>query len=323
MKIFRLKRSPQHDPSLGFTLVEVLMAISILGMTASLISYAVSQMITTNQKLAKEQDRRVELSRALDLIANDVKISTIDTTGRAVPKKADGVTDAISGTVVLDMDVVAGDALDGGTAATTCATATKNRIIYTIRASSSTEIGPNVLYRYGLISNSAGKIDCGGTLLDDGYAIADALSIDNTTRAITPPTCGSSAATGERGFYTCVKDNQVSLAVYIATQSIKTSSGYTNTKTYGINRNVISGATVATVSKTPELWCLVPNIVGQTNSAAATAIATVASTVDTTQTLRANAIRTEVSANDEIVTSQYPAPNTKLPCDGGMVTYTY
>jgi prepilin-type N-terminal cleavage/methylation domain-containing protein len=185
-----LKRSHKHHCSQGFTLIEVLMAIVIMGFTASAISYALSWMLNSNQNLTKEQNRRVEATRALDLIAEDIRISQVaalgDTSRPALPS---GV---ITGTVVLDMDIVSAQIFGAGGTPTSCPDAAKNRIVYSIKSVNN----QNILYRYGLISNSDGEIKCTDDLqTNDGDRIADGISIANNTQTIAAPTCGSVAAT--------------------------------------------------------------------------------------------------------------------------------
>jgi prepilin-type N-terminal cleavage/methylation domain-containing protein len=332
-KAFQSKKiARNHHRISGFTLIELLMAMSIMAITATLISYAVSQMIASNQKLGQEQNRRVEVARALDMIASDIKISKIDTSGRALPTGA-----TITGTVVLDMDVEADDAIEEDTATGTkgvaVCTAEQRRIIYSVKPNTG-EVGQSVIYRYGLISQADGKIHCKSNAAypnahilptDNGSASADAISIENSTQAIPLPTCGATERNAD-GFYTCTKDNQVSIVIYTATQSVKGGSTFTNTKTYAIARNVVSGESISPLSSTPEL-CDVPQLVGFTKSnptnGAEAKITAVKSTTDPLKTLRSNAIRTEVSSSGDTVTSQSPLAGNKLPCDSGLVIYTY
>ncbi len=292
LKIFIRKFPNQNYTSAGFTLIELLMAISIMGITASLISYGISSMITSNQNLSTEQNRRVEASRALDLIANDVRISEIKS-GRTSPSGS-----GVGGNLVLDMDIASGTCLD--------------RIIYSIQASSSGEIGPNVVYRYGRIPDGNGTINCGD--VPRNVAIADGISINN----IEPPTCNAtslpaSPATGINGFYSCVSDNQASIAIF---------SKLSITKTYGINRLVTSGFIPDIPTITDD--CTVPDLsVGaptpKTKAEAETAIST-------TTNLLFNGINIEQSTAavaGRPVLSQMPQPGTAIPCAKGLVTYTY
>jgi prepilin-type N-terminal cleavage/methylation domain-containing protein len=296
MKISKLKLSSHdRDAVAGFTMIELLVSIAVMGITASLVSYGIGTMISSNQNLAKEQNRRVEASRALDMITADVKLSRIQS-ARTLPS-------GVSGTLVLDMDLVTG---------TICTDATKNRIIYTIQASGSDEIGPNVVYRYGLISGSDGTIDCtGGTPVNT--PIADAITITNSISNIIAPTCNSPAVstpssppTGVNGFYSCVSDNQVSVVLF---------SKLSNTKIYGVNRTINSGYIPDVPTATND--CDVPDLgVGSTPKSP-----TDANTAISNANLLYNGINLEVSGTQ--VLSQTPPSGTKIACNKGLVTYTY
>jgi prepilin-type N-terminal cleavage/methylation domain-containing protein len=306
-KISSLKLSNKNNlNSDGFTLLELLMAVAVMGITSSTISFAVSSMITSNQSLAKEQNRRVEVSRAMDLIANDIRTSEIKS-GRTLPT---GVSNP-----VLDMDTVV--------SATSCV----DRIVYSIKSSVSGEIGPNVLYRYGRIPGQNGILDCGSTNSPRNVAIADGISTNNSianiTASITETTCSSPAVsspasppTGVNGFYSCVSDNQASIALF---------SKLSPTKTYVINRTVTSGfiPDVPTAASTATDGCTVPPLVGTGTPKTKTG-----AEIDiSTNTLISNGIDLEpsvafVDANRPVL-SQNPQPGTKLPCGKGLVTYTY
>jgi prepilin-type N-terminal cleavage/methylation domain-containing protein len=300
MRTFKLKIPESNIYNVaGFTLVELLMAISIMGITASLISVAVSSMISSNQNLVKEQNRRVEASRAIDLIANDVKVSQIVT----ATKPAGASSTAVA---VLSMDLVTG----------ACSDTTKNRITYLIKpvtAGSTTEIGPNVLYRHGVLSDvSNGAPACSDSLpTGDGYPIADA--IDRGT--LDAPTCSSSAVlTGNTGFYSCV-NNVASPQLDAQQVSVALFSKLSGNKTYGINRTITSGFSPNTPTSTND--CNVPDITSTTKTPtqANTAI-TAAGT-----TLLYNGI--DIEAGGTTVITQNPLAGTKLPCNKGLVTYTY
>ncbi len=290
-KIFILKFLKKSHPLAGFTLIELLMAISVMGITASLVSYGASSMITSNQNLSTEQNRRLEVSRALDLIANDLRISEIKS-GRTLPS-------GVGGNLVLDMDIASGTCTD--------------RIIYSIQASSSGEIGPNVVYRYGRIANQNGTLDCTDT--PRNVAIADGVSLNNN---ITSPICNAqslptSPASGVNGFYSCVSDNQASIAIF---------SKLNSTKTYGINRLVTTGFIPDVPTSTND--CTVPDLSAGTATPKTQAQAETA--INTTSNLRSNGINLEPStavAASRPVLSQMPQPGTKIPCGRGLVTYTY
>jgi prepilin-type N-terminal cleavage/methylation domain-containing protein len=319
-KKFRLKLSDRKQPSAGFTLLELLMGIVVMGLVSSFISYAVSSMINSNQNLAKEQNRRVEVSRALDIIANDLENSQI------VPATLPtGVTGA---TPVLSMDIIKG-------ACTTPNTA-KNRISYyikTVPTTSTSQLGPNVIYRHGLVSGTTSRIDCAESLpTGDGDAIADAIDIST----ISPPTCISPAVSnGTTGFYSCgvninVDASNIPTEPTIPQQvSIALYTKLSNTKTYGLNRTFASRYVPDTATTTND--CTVPDLTSSTSTSrtpdlANTAIrdatpvtASAANTALANKLLR-NGISIEGGGT---VITQNPLPGAKIPCGKGLVTYTY
>ena len=74
MKISNLIRQAKYAaPNAGFTLIELLLAIALTGIVSTIISSGISMMISSNQKLAAEQNRRLEVSRVLDAIVYDIQ----------------------------------------------------------------------------------------------------------------------------------------------------------------------------------------------------------------------------------------------------------
>jgi prepilin-type N-terminal cleavage/methylation domain-containing protein len=99
MKTFRLKLfAPDCHTASGFTLIELLASIAIMGMTASFISFALSSIVSSNQNLGKEQNRRVEASRAVRIqveergmregIANSQEWAEIASRKKAIAERA-------------------------------------------------------------------------------------------------------------------------------------------------------------------------------------------------------------------------------------------
>jgi prepilin-type N-terminal cleavage/methylation domain-containing protein len=288
---------PKHQPSAGFTLVELLVSIAIMGITSSLISYAIGSMISSNQSLAKEQNRRTEVSRALELITTDIKGSIVEPVGN-IPSSI-----TVQGSPILYLKPLALE---------TCSTDSNKVIVYSIEpttTSTTTAIGPNVIYRYGLISNSNGNYDCNDT--PQSTPIADAVSLGS----LTAPDCVATDitdfyTTGTNGFYSCVSDNQVTVALL---------TKFAGNKIYGVTQTTNSGAPV-TVSSTAGTTCTVPNLLtGGTGGVPFSP--TEANTAIANANLRYYAINTE--SGGSTVLSQNPLPGSKIPCNKGLVTYTY
>lgn len=297
LKIFILKR----HASAGFTLVELLVSIAIMGVISSTISYAVGSMISSNQNLGQEQNRRTEVSRALELMTSDIKNSSIE----PVPTDYQTITsNAVQGTPILYLKPLS---------LATCADNSKKVIVYSVQAQSSTDktaLGPNVVYRYGLIPGTDGNYNC-ATDSVQSTPIADAISVGT----MDPPTCEVSSASvdnsdfysvGENGFYSCVSDKQVTVALF---------AKFSGSKIYGVSQTTNSGDPV-TVSNTEVPLCDVPALIGRTGAGSATVNQDIINA-----SLRFYPINT-ASGGDTVLT-QNPMADSKIPCDKGLVSYTY
>jgi prepilin-type N-terminal cleavage/methylation domain-containing protein len=300
MKIFKLKiLLPNHHPSAGFTLIELLVSIVIMGIISSSISYGLSLMISSNQTLGKEQNRRTEVSRALDLMVSDIKSANIE----PVPANYTTTNTSIVGTPVLYLKPLS---------LATCPDNSKKVIVYSIQAQPATDktaLGPNVVYRYGLIPDTDGNYNCDEAV--PSTPIADAIS----TGTMNPPTCSVSSATvdnsdfynvGENGFYSCVSDKQVSVALF---------AKFSGSKIYGISQTTSSGDPV-TISGTEITLCVVPDLIGRTGAGSSTVNQDI-----TTANLRFYSINT-ASGGDTVLT-QNPMAGSRIPCNKGLVSYTY
>ncbi|MCY7335517.1 MAG: type II secretion system GspH family protein [Chamaesiphon sp.] len=302
MKRPKLDRfSPTDSRSAGFTLVELLVAIAITGIVSTMISYAIGSMVSSNQKLGVEQSRRVEISRALELISTDIQIAQ-------VINPAATVQAAITASNSANAFNPARNSLDTPVLylelPKTCS-GVPERVIYSIRAKSAGEqrFGPNIIYRYGRIANENGNIDCASTPVPSA-AIADAITAANIT-----PTCSSRAInSGTNGFYSCVSDNQASIAIFGAVSSANT---------YALNRIVKSGFVPPVPTASDD--CTVPDLLTtpKTPSEANTTILTPSLPY---KGLSAAGIAT---TGGSTVISQTPSAGSKIPCLKGLVTYTY
>ena len=330
MKISKLNQFNHTDnTSAGFTLIELLVSISIMGIVSALVGTGITFMVSSNQKLAAAQSRRVEVSHALDVISYDIrKAENVNGTqnyteagGVKTPAPAATVTDAIladGGTVptgftpvlFLKISIVCNDS-----------TIIPERVIYTTKAKIAGDglVGPNVLYRYGRIADENDSIPCSG---NDPVNVPIADNITPVVPAATTPTCVAPAATpapeatgvGANGFYTCVSDTQVSIALF---------AKLSDTLIYGDNRTITSGSITPTATvtggsiatPTTIVYCEVPDLLTtpKTPSQANTAIRT-------DKDLSYAGIPTTGGSN---VVSQTPSALSKIPCKKGLVTYTY
>lgn len=353
MKISKLNQFNHTDNiSAGFTLIELLVSISIMGIVCALVGTGITFMVSSNQKLAAAQSRRVEVSHALDVISYDIRKAENVNGNQNSPTPATDITDAIQ-TSINNTNPTDGEGrLDDGSTllwnsgftpvlflkiSIVCSDnkIVHERVIYSTRAKTSRDgrVGPNVLYRYGRIADENDSIPCSYNATTDTVIVAAPVNVsiaDNIITAATPPTCSAPAATpapaatsvGANGFYTCVSDNQVSIALFAELSNRR--DNLTNRLIYGDNRTITSGSITSTatvtggsVSTTPAtiVYCEVPDLLttSKTPSQANTAIRT-------DKDLSYAGIPTTGGSN---VISQTPSAGSKIPCKKGLVTYTY
>ena len=373
MKILKLNRQAKYDdPNAGFTLIELLLAISLTGLVSTILSSGISMMISSNQKLAAEQNRRLEVSRALDAIVYDIQKAknvngtqnttvAADGTKTATPAANIGaaITAAIAaastseitatsnvnafdppdtlGTPVLflEIPVICKRNVALGIEQTTYGT---DRVIYSIRPKQSGEqrLGPNILYRYGRITDADGNVDCRPGLISEPVFAPMADKIIAPTPTTNVPSCSATAdnlSIGSNGFYSCVSDTQVSITIYAQLNNRRDSqtitAGFNRTSTAGSDSTTFTTDTTAR-DPSPSQLCRVPPLVNTspltTPSGAATAIGA-ARIVDPPPTSGATTAPllysgVNIKGGTEVIT-QTPLEGTRIPCGKGLVTYTY
>jgi prepilin-type N-terminal cleavage/methylation domain-containing protein len=322
MHILKLKLNRNNNA--GYTLVELLVAIAVMGFASGLVSYALSSMLSSNQKLVMEQNRRIEIVRAMETIVQDVEAARIIPVTDIDPENSTKV----KGTVVLALQ-----SLD--------ASCPDEQIIYTIKYQDGSDKnlwGPNIIYRYGRIpkyegiksdnTKADGKIDCGAS--PQTTPLADGVSIKNNAKSMVTPTCTAPSATPPasfaslptldtkssdliNGFYACINDQQVSLAIFSKiADSNKSDGSKVITKTFGINQSVTSGL-IPDVPTTSSTLCRVPTLQNMSPIEAEKAISNA--------NLIANGI--DIDPDDNKVVSQNPLQGNRVPCGMGLVTYTH
>ncbi len=165
------KLSSSYSSTRGFTLVELLVAVAITGIVITVAGFGLVAILQANKKAEAATERRIELNRAIDYIANDIKesssASTVRPSGWGVPSGS-----TYSPVLFLTKPNEPG-------------------VGYYIRSASGVEwLGPQVIYR-------SEKPDFGGK------AFVDAIS-DGP-----PPNCtGSGDTMGSKGFKVFVANNR-------------------------------------------------------------------------------------------------------------------
>jgi prepilin-type N-terminal cleavage/methylation domain-containing protein len=342
MNILRFNQTyKNNNTSTGFTLIELLVSIIITGIVSTLVGAGINFMVSSNQRLAAAQSRRVSVSQALDTIAYDIRKSE-NVNGSQNYTEAAGVktiTPAASVAAAIAASVTIDGALDASkwdssytpvlflkipvictvtdtttTPPTITATILNERVIYSIKAKVSGDgrVGPNILYRYGRISNEDDSL-CGTTIIEN-QPIADRI-----IAAKTPPSCIAPTTTPAtvinkseaNGFYSCVSDNQASIALFAELSDRQDNLTSANALIYGDHRTITSEAIVA---PTTSISCEVPDLLNPEIAPGAAD-----GKLDTAQLSYAGIAVTGGS----VVVSQSPSAGTSLPCNKSLVTYTY
>ena len=320
MKSLKLNQFNQTDRSAGYTLIELLVSISIMGIVSALVGTGITFMVSSNQKLAAAQSRRVEVSQALEVISYDIRraenVNGIQNTtpaaniGAAITASVNS-TAAGAGSLGSTWDSSLYTPVLFFNISIVCSGTTiiPERVIYSTKAKVAGDgrVGPNILYRYGRIADATDSIPCSG---NDPVNVPIADNIPNVT---TTPTCSSPTATlvpatsaGTNGFYTCVSDKQVSIALF---------AKLNDSLIYGDNRTITSG-TIASIAQ----GTLVPN--GTTNDCTVPALSATGSAASAVNTARLSSSAIPITGGSTVI-SQTPLAGSLIPCNTGLVTYTY
>ena len=345
MKISKLNQFNHTDNiSTGYTLIELLVSISIMGVVFALVGTGITYMISSDQKLAAAQGRRTEVSHALDVISYDIRKAENVNGIRNTPSVANvaaAVAASVANTTATDGEGSLGSSWDSSYTpvlflkiSIVCSDnkIVHERVIYSTKAKVTGDgrVGPNILYRYGRIANEDDSIPCSFDTTTNTVVVAAPVNVpisDNIIAATTPPTCVFPTATtpaptseGTNGFYTCISDNQVSIALF---------AKLTNPLIYGDNRTITSGSitstatvtggTVATAAATAADDCEVPDLLTTPKTPSD------ANTTLITESLPYKGLSYTgiATSGGSTVISQTPSAGSKIPCKKGLVTYTY
>lgn len=128
------KVAKTQNPSSGFTLIELLVAASITTIVVGLTGFGVVAITSKNKEAKAESERRVELNRALDFIADEVRqAKPISTNAAANLSTVAPGFNSLNKTPVLTLQIPG----------------VSQRVIYYIESSSSPWLGPKVISRWG------------------------------------------------------------------------------------------------------------------------------------------------------------------------------
>jgi len=186
-KIFKSKSSQ------GFTMLELLLAASMSSIVLTGAGWALLQMMQASAKSEDQSLARLELNRALDFIANEIKMAEIINTIQAPEDNT---------VVLLNIPILNPE------------NNTDKYVRYFIESANAGSVwqGPKVIKRYGP------PINIDGTYSDNTWQ-TDTL-IDFISDEVVTPECPSGLNNiypkgVKQGFYTCVDGNQKIAKIFI------------------------------------------------------------------------------------------------------------
>lgn len=185
-----LKSLSIQKTSNGFTLVELLVAILLTSILITATGWGVVAITQNDKKAKAETDRRVELNRALDFISDEVRqAKPIATNASANLDTVASNFSSSSKTPVLTLQIPG----------------VSQRVIYYIASSSSTSwLGPNIVYRWGPNFNSDGTYSNPTTPANWTYEPLSDLIVNTATTPTCPNNWTLNPSSGITGFYACI-----------------------------------------------------------------------------------------------------------------------
>jgi prepilin-type N-terminal cleavage/methylation domain-containing protein len=211
--------------SRGFTLVELLLAISIGTIILVVASFALVTITSFDNKAEAKIERQIDLNRAFDFMTHEIRMA------RRINRTA---TEVANGSTVSVEDVVTNSGLNVTTDIKKPPSNSKlvlyleipitnipascpspvptdynsgyDRVIYDIRPTTGSWLSPMVIARYGRIPSADGSINpC-------KFPITSDILVDSVSDTDINPTCTSPAIKfGAGGFYACVNGSLVDL----------------------------------------------------------------------------------------------------------------
>lgn len=265
-KVTKIFRRFNIQAPTGFTLVELLIAILISVIVITIAGFALATITSLDKKAEARIERRVDLSRAFDFISYEIKrAARINRTATMV---ADGFSTSLEnvitssglnlsdlgsyGTIVLYLEIPINSPIGA-----ICPAGSPNAgsappfpadydiVVYDIRPSTTTWLGPSTINRYGRIPDVSGKINpCSNPVAGD--ILVDSISdVYSVLDPDVKPICNSPAIlSGVGGFYACVNGGQVEL--YLRSKVI-------DNETHNLTNKAFSRSYGNTTGETPQL----------------------------------------------------------------------
>uniref|UniRef100_B8HPZ9 Prepilin-type N-terminal cleavage/methylation domain-containing protein n=1 Tax=Cyanothece sp. (strain PCC 7425 / ATCC 29141) TaxID=395961 RepID=B8HPZ9_CYAP4 len=345
-RLFPRKRDRQK----GFTLTELLVAAVIAGIVILSAGQAMNAIMFRERDMISEQQRRTELNRAIDFIADDIRMSrrvnatcdldTCTTTAQQAVTNSTSTLGAFNpplgsiGTSILYLEIPLGfhdcDAngtLDNPQGAATGPTEYIDRVVYDVRPNTTTWMGPRTINRYGRIpnlSNPQVPVDpCSAP--QASIVVADGI----TTSGANLGTCNGTVSGAGGGFLACV-DTLTRVGVTRVTLAMggQVKKALTTSQIYEFNSGVynraqdgLTGTDIANYLNTSPggvSSCTVPSILNQPRPTAETLITTAGLQIG----LATQAASGGTLTNANRVATQSINASTTVPC-GTALNYTF
>ncbi|WP_413175654.1 type II secretion system protein J [Anabaena azotica] len=239
MKYLTKKIRSNFDIDQGFTLIEVIVAAAIMSVVVALAGTAFVGILQQNRKAEFESQRRTNLNRALDYIANEVRmartihVATPSPTPTTIPS-----TTIPSGTGVLRLTIPY-----------TIGNITRTyTVVYYTSTSSNGWKNPSSINRYSNVPipvpvtptpTPATVTSVPSPSPNDSYFLVDGIKAPSTL-----PTCSSGGTrSGGNGFYACIyPDPTISPAAKKVDLYLygTLSNASTDTRTYEVKSTVFT-----------------------------------------------------------------------------------
>lgn len=189
-RLLKLLKKPKS--SAGFTLIELLVAMTITTIVIGITGWGVVAITQKSKEQKLETDRRVELNRALDFMADEVRqAKPITTDASANVSTIASSFDSTKGTPILILQIPD----------------VSQRVIYYIAAKGTDSVwrGPNIIYRWGPSFNTNGTYSNPTTPANWTYEPLVDLIADERAPDTAPSCIGTlNRASNKTNFYTCV-----------------------------------------------------------------------------------------------------------------------
>lgn len=186
----------KYQSSSGFTLVELLVAIAITGIVTTVAGFGLVNILQANRKAEAQTERRMNLNRALNYIADDIREARSVQNGASYTIPSPSPSCAVA-TPVMDLTVPKNDG-------------TTKKIVYYLNDISGCSSSQSVWLKPGVIKRVDDVI---GTTISgiDGNELVDAIAVP----ASDPSCSGSGTRTGTKGFYACIPSDGRSITLYL------------------------------------------------------------------------------------------------------------